>query len=248
MLSRGMLTVCLGILLGATVAFANEHGGGDEHGGGGHEAAPAAPEVIPEPEEVVDPSFNLIKITDNPDDILVPTQIFEQIFTEAKAHLVFVPVSVSLIEKNPGILKEPKLKIQFPRGGGAVDLSQFTTGKAGSFFVSFRYEPSAPKGAVKIFYVSRGRKRKLDGEVHGAGCKTFMDVTKGVLEFSKKGGLLVNTTRLRHLSVLGGHFVFATILGKEIHLSQVSFTDATHPEYFCDTKSKDRKDDAASSL
>jgi hypothetical protein len=247
MRTRQLLAVYfLGLMIVAQ-AFANEHGG-DEHGGGGHDAAPAAQVVAPEPEEELDPSFKNIKVTDNPEDIQIPSQIFEHLFSETKAHIVFVPVSVSLIEKNPGILKEPKIKVLFPRGGGAVDLSQFVSGKQGSYYIKFRFEPSAPVDTVKIYYVSQARKRKLDGEIHGAGCKTYMDITKGLARLSQKDGVLVNTTRFRDLSVLGGHFVFARVLNKEIHLSQISFGDSTHPEYFCETKRKEHKDEPAQSL
>jgi hypothetical protein len=46
----------------------------------------------------------------------------------------------------------------------------------------------------------------------------------------------VNKTRNRHLTLLGGTFVFSVNDGKQMRISQVTFTDSRNPEYFCGEK------------
>jgi hypothetical protein len=228
-----------------SVSGANEsHEGAHEH-----EVAPAHEETPAPDHESAPVDYTEMRIIDSPEEIKVPISLWNLLSEEARPTLIFVPVAVILTEKNPGVLKQSPVKIVFPRGGGAVDLAQFINNKQGSFYVKFEFEQDSPKEAQGfIFFVSQARKRKIDGEVFGSGCKKFMDIHKGLALASKSQGILVNTTRSRHLSVLGGNFIFASVLRKEIRLAQVSFKDSSHPEYFCGSLSEGNKSEHVESL
>lgn len=200
-----------------------------------HEA-PAAAEPETEMNPEMTPEEMGLKITDNPEDIKVPAQMWDLIGSEKKSQLIFVPVTLVLTEKNPGILKQSPTRLTFPRGGGEIDLSRFLTGRPGSFYVKFIFDPHKAKDSSKVFFVSQTRKRKIDGEVFGTGCKKFLEISHGLDKVSKGEGILVNTTRSRHVTVLGGSFVFASVQNRDIRLSQVTFKDSNHPEYFCEMK------------
>jgi hypothetical protein len=217
-------------------AFANESAPPPEHGdehGGGHEAKPETAAVFePPPKRDYLPAKE-IRITDNAEDIQVPSKVWDILFKDSKSHLLFDNINVLLRDKNSGVLKESPVRIQFPRGGGSIDLSQYTSGKQGSFYVSFEFNSDYPKENLKYFYVSRARKRRVDGEILGSGCNKVLEIHEGLMKLQEKDGLLVNTTRARHVSLLSGSFVFANIQAKDVKIAQISFTDSTHPDLIC---------------
>lgn len=189
-----------------------------------------------------------------PEDIRIPVKVWKQIEKYSKqtddisaappaeederfvnkASILFIPITVILRENNPEVLETEEVRISLPRGGGRVDLAQYLGRKPGSFFVRFEFPPESPLQNVQSFYVSQARKRKIDGEIHGAGCNKFMNITKYMASENAGAGIKVNTTRDRQSTVLGGHFIFAG--KKDIHtfLAQVSFVDSKNPQLFCD--------------
>ncbi len=147
----------------------------------------------------------------------------------------FSPLTVLLVEKNEGVLKDAKkIRIELPRGGGRIDLADYLSGESGSFFVSFEFSAPPDGQIVEAWYVSQARARRLDGEVWGAGCRHFFKVKDLVWRSWQSEGLKVNTTRFRHLSVLAGHFVFSTRSTPDILLSQVTFTDSRATHLLCE--------------
>jgi hypothetical protein len=141
-------------------------------------------------------------------------------------------MTVRLVEKTPGVLVEPEIEIKFSRGGGTVDLSQFVKNQQGTFTVSFDLSEMNDPEKFKAYFISRARKRKIEGEVWGAGCHKYMDIKAFALQSEKKkNGIEVNTTRNRHDSLLGGTFFFA--LGQQV--TQVTFVDSQQPQLFCDS-------------
>jgi hypothetical protein len=241
-----LIIIFLKVLLGLSLASANE---------GGHGGAAAAHDSKQESAHEGEPGDdrNLRRITETPDEIQVPSKIWDLLFKDSKAQLTFVPMQLELIEKNPGVLLEPKMQFAFPRGGGAIDLSRVLGKRQGSFYVRFKFETDLSSDTRKVFFVSQARQRRLEGELVGSGCRKFMEIQAGLERADKHGGLLVNTTRFRHLSVIGGSFVFAVNSSsgsqKEVRVSQVSFTDSRHSEYFCNRVSgKDMKNESSQSL
>ena len=85
------------------------------------------------------------------EDIKVPIQMWVDIETEpvglgekkAEASeedsglnrntILFSPVTVFLSEHNPDVLTHSEIRIELPRGGGKIDLSQYIGDSAGSF-------------------------------------------------------------------------------------------------------------------
>jgi hypothetical protein len=155
-------------------------------------------------------------------------------FEAGSGGALFVPVDVILTEKNPGVLSQSPIRIRLPRGGGAVDLAQYTTERQGSFFVRFEWPDQEGAGSIESWFVSKARKRKLGSEMWGAGCQSFFRITKGLAKAQSGEGLKVNTTRLRHLTVLGGHFIFSSRKSGQTSVSQVTFRDSRYPQYFCE--------------
>lgn len=147
---------------------------------------------------------------------------------------LFAPIDVILKEKNKGVLTNPEIRIRMPRGGGEIDLSRFMGSTAGSFFVNFEFPENEENYAPRVWFVSRARKRRIDREIWGAGCNKYFEITSGLAKMIKKeGGLKANTTRQRHLSVLGGTFLFNFKKDSQSYLTQVTFIDANSKQLFC---------------
>ena len=176
------------------------------------------------------------EFTENGPDVKIPLQIWEKFGAiGSKDTVSFVPIALRLKEKTSGVLTDPEIEIKFPRGGGQIDLAQFVKDQQGTFLVSFQFETATEKEKTLVYFVSRARKRKLDSEVWGAGCNRFMNLQDYFNSHQAKDGFEVNTTRNRHLSVIGGTFFFAQ--GPQI--SQVTFFDSRYPQLFCDSKQTD---------
>ena len=166
-------------------------------------------------------------------DVRIPSEIWKKIGgEEGKDTVTFSPLKVRLVEKTAGTLIEPEIEIHMPRGGGEIDLSQFVKNQTGTFQVYFVFEDEPDAEKFQAYFVSRARKRKIDGEVWGAGCNKYMDLKNFILKDAKKKGIEVNVTRNRHDTVLGGSFVFA-LASRQV--TQVTFTDSSQPHLFCGT-------------
>lgn len=174
----------------------------------------------------------VVEMSDPGADIRIPVQIWN-LFPPAggKETINFVPLKVRFVEKTEGLLNEPEIEFKFPRGGGEIDLAQFVKDQSGTFRVFFELEDLAPHDQMRAYFISRARKRKLEGEVWGAGCNKYMNIAKYIFGEGRTKGIEVNTNRNRHDSVLGGTFFFA--LGNQI--TQVTFKDSRQPHLFCDS-------------
>lgn len=194
-------------------------------------------------------SYSEIKVEDLANDIRIPTRAWDLLEGKAEEpaetgehesavtpnkEFVFAEIVVFLKEKNPGVLRSPAIKILLPRGGGEIDLADYMGISPGTFFVGFEFPEFTEATEKKVLFVSRARKRRVDEVVFGAGCNQFFDISKKFFEQMKSEGVKVNTTRERHLSVLGGTFLFSAIKGNTVYVSQVSFTDSKHTHLFCE--------------
>lgn len=188
--------------------------------------------------EMTHENFRSIKIDEIPQDFQVPSQLWDQIqhksAPDQEDTIIFLPISVNLKEKNPGILKSNELSIEFPRGGGLVDLSQWVTQENGTFFLKFDLSEFKSFEKVEAYFYSRARKRKVDDEVLGMGCNKFSRLSPPFLKLITTEGLAVNTTRNRHLTVIGGRWIFvARDLSNKIYISQVTIADSNEKDMFC---------------
>lgn len=185
-------------------------------------------------------------------DIKIPTKLWDEIEKIAKGEnqdaittsiddlastgldVHFTSIEVLLNEKNKGVLKHPSYKIKMPIGGGEIDLSTLMADKNGSFYLGFSLPSEYTDLDYKVFFVSRGKKRKIDNEVIGSGCNVYFELTKEFNKKMKKEGILVNTTRYRHISLLAGNFIFVAQKEKKTLLTQVQFTDSTNKALLCE--------------
>lgn len=203
--------------------------------------------------------FKTVKIEDLPEEVKIPTKAWNLLEFKSAAteehheaaereggehgegkkedgtkEILFAPVTVYLVEKNEGIVKGEAVKIELPKGGGDIDLSRYVTGNNGSFYVGFDFPEFADSTAQKVLFVSQARKRKIDDKVFGAGCNQILDITNKYMLAMKAEGLKVNTTRERHLSTLGGTFLFSAQKAGSVFVAQVSFKDSQYKNLFCE--------------
>lgn len=147
--------------------------------------------------------------------------------------IIFVPLKVELTQKNEGVLKAEKFVIELPRGGGQIDLSQWTTEENGTFYIKFSMSDVEKAEQQKVFFLSQARKRKIGDELLGMGCNKFVQLGQPYFKAMKEHGLALNTTRNRHLSVSGGRWIFVAQDHGKTYLSHVTITDTNQKELFC---------------
>ncbi|MGE3975588.1 MAG: hypothetical protein AB7F59_13765 [Bdellovibrionales bacterium] len=149
----------------------------------------------------------------------------------------FFPFSFYLNEKNKGVLKQGDHELIFEKGGGVVDLANFLTDQKGSFHVAVRPQLELDKNdKVMVFYLSNAKRLNIDGEVHGAGCTKYMDITNYFTERMKKEGILANTTSQRHVALLVGTYFFAASIKGKLYLSQLTIKDSRFKKLHCTWK------------
>ena len=182
----------------------------------------------------------VIQLQEHGADFKMPSEIWDEItgatFEEAaekNISLNYVASKVTLIEKNKDVLTDPVIQISLAKGGGTIDLSKYVTGRPGTFFVKFEFEGMEDHETFKSYFISNGKKRRLDNEIVGAGCNSYFNVSEFMSKKNPQEGLPVNTTRGRHVSVLAGHFIFSYQHAMQTYLSSVTFMDSANPELLC---------------
>ncbi len=149
----------------------------------------------------------------------------------------FLDVEISLRGSAPGVLSDHTV-FKLPRGGGEIDLKDYVKGSKGSFFMTFLAKRSNdPKHEVKdlhVYFLSEARERKIAGEKFGSGCRRYMDITDFIASTQSSGGLQLNATAQRYLSVVGGVFYFVEFNPeRRIYLSAVRMKDSRYPDLAC---------------
>lgn len=148
----------------------------------------------------------------------------------------FSEVIVHLVQKNEGVVEGEAVKIHLPKGGGTIDLSRYVTSQSGTFYIGFEYPAFETATAKKVVFVSRTRKRKIGGQIFGAGCNQILDITERFLLEMKGEGIKVNTTQERYISVVGGTFLFSAQTATDVLLAQVTFVNPQFQHLFCEEK------------
>lgn len=154
--------------------------------------------------------------------------------TVVKTGAVFAGIKVLLREKNAGVLRDKKVSIELPKGGGEIDLAKYMGEKKGTFFLNFDFPEMQDASFKKVIFVSESKRRKVEDEVIGSGCNVFYDLTNSITKNFDGQGIKLNTTKDRHASVIGGHFLFSAKKEGQTIVSRVSFTDSARPELFCE--------------
>lgn len=197
--------------------------------------------------------FEKIEVEKSAKEFKIPTELWDQIINDKKENpaeeakhgenkeekkeeapiLVWLPMKVQLSAVSEDILKNQNTEFEFSMGGGDIDFSKIVVGEKGSFFVKFLLDEFKEPSKVKVFFYSRAKKRKIEDDVYGAGCNVYYEITKKFINENAKQGIKTNITDNRHISIFGGHFIFASKIEGKIYLTQVSFKDSTKSEYYC---------------
>jgi len=197
----------------------------------------------------------VVEMPDISKDVFFPNKIWDVItgadFSKSVHNattMIFAPISVEMDEKTEGVLTSPHLRLQFPKGGGEIDLSHYVKGERGTFLLKFDFEGLPAGDDLNVFFVSRSKKRRIDDEIYGSGCGVFYDVKKDLVAMNSRGGLTLNVTHHRHVSALGGHFVFSYKKDKQTFVTEVSFVDSKWPTLFCENKPEEKHEAVSKGL
>lgn len=189
-------------------------------------------------------SINTIQVKEVAEDINLPLNLFKEFekelveeFKNLSPVFIFMPLQVQFTETHDGrgVLKDTAIQFNLEKGGGKVDLKEVVAGQ-GSFHMHFPAEqfPST-LDVAHLYYISQAPVKKIQGESFGMGCGKWIDLKDHFKKFTKQGVLKFNTTQMRHLQVLAGHYVFVLKQGNQIYLSQLTLVDSRFPDALCNS-------------
>lgn len=182
-------------------------------------------------------SFKEVEMSDAPKDQNIPTTMWDEIqgnSVDPTQSLRFLPVAIYFIEKTPGVIGGQNLKIRLGRGGGELDLARIVKPDHGTYILGMQLETDESLEDLKVFFLSRTKKRSFEGKLLGAGCSTYLDITEYFKKNIMISGVEVNTFKKRHVTLTGGTFIFSFKKPGYHFLSQVTFTDSDSTALFCD--------------
>lgn len=187
-------------------------------------------------------AVSTVKVKEVAEDISLPLNLFkefekelEEEFKSVSPVFIFMPLQVQFKETHDGrgVLKDTAIQFDLDKGGGKVDLKEVVSGQ-GSFYMHFPAEQFASTMEIAhLYYISQAPVKKIQGEAFGLGCGKWIDLKDSFKKFTKPNTLKFNTTGLRHLHVLAGHYVFVLKQSNQIYLSQLTLTDSRSPEALC---------------
>lgn len=187
-------------------------------------------------------SVNTIQVKDVAEDISLPLNLFKEFekelaeeFKSVGPVFIFMPLQVRFSETHDGrgVLKDTALQFDLEKGGGKVDLKDVISGQ-GSFYMHFPLDQFASTlDLVHLYYISQSPVKKIQGESFGLGCGKWIDLKDSFKKLTKPNTIKLNTTELRHLHVLSGHYVFVLKQGNQVYLSQLTITDSRFPDDQC---------------
>lgn len=174
-------------------------------------------------------------------DARIPKQLWEKIEESDKEEKIvksknykLSSLKVTLQEKNFGVLKKPSTVFSLARGGNVFDMQDLVGVNRGTFYIKFDLSEELNDPGLKVYFISNSKKRRMGDEIIGSGCGRYFDLTKNFNSKFVKTPFPVNTTKERHLSTLGGTFLFVVKKEDQILLSQVTFTDSKMSHLLCE--------------
>jgi hypothetical protein len=192
------------------------------------------------------------EITDFPQEIKLPSVMWDLLeqkkLIDAKGKIVanpeistkfeqnvFVGMVVHLREKTPGILGGKNYELKAMKSGMSLDLAHYIKMDKGTFIISFEPAYTLDSKTAQVLFLNQSIKRELAHQVLGGGCGKFYDITKAYLKDLRQGGIEVNVTDGRHVSLLAGTFFIRVSHETGVRaLTQLTITDSNHPELLCD--------------
>ncbi len=148
----------------------------------------------------------------------------------------FIPLKLGL-ELKPGRIGalDSRHMIHTPVFGGRVDLASYIKRGQGSFFIQVSL--SDLRGEIpeinKVYFVSHTKKFDSEERPNGLGCDKFFDVTTFVATKMMDAALEVFVNDLRHLTLLGGTFLFVAKVDGGEALGALHIVDSRFPERQC---------------
>ena len=144
-------------------------------------------------------------------------------------------VYVDLTQKRAAALNE-NVRVKPPFGGGVIDLKDFVTPLIGAFKVQlvFEKEGKVAPDNYRVYFVSRGKQRKIEKQTFGAGCGKYYDITSEFNRTLGASGLEVFTKDQRYLSVLAGTFVMVSFDKEKLFVGAITFEDSRYPQWQCE--------------
>lgn len=147
----------------------------------------------------------------------------------------YLDLQVYLWAKSELTISKP-VKFSLPRGGGGIDLRDYVKSRKGSFFIDFEVvrteKPDEPAQPLKVYYLSNAKRRVIAGEKFGAGCDTYMDISR-IVSHKMGNGIQVNATDERHVSALSGVYYFVSFQPERIYLAALHLEDSRFPQHVC---------------
>lgn len=185
-------------------------------------------------------AVQVVAVTEVPHDLQIPQSFIQIIESDLQIEskilnpvFNFVPLQVLFKEKSEHVLTSPKVRFDFPKGGGRIDLQNVVEG-TGSFYMSFPEEQFKNLPELEhLFYVSQAPKKLIATETFGVGCGQWIDLKTQFAALKKSDYLLLNSTGLRHLFVAAGHYVFVFRKLNQIYLTQVTLSDSKNINELC---------------
>jgi len=179
-------------------------------------------------------------------DVKVPRHLVQTLESEYRTFLTkngvsekeaikrkLLNMSADLTQKHPVALHENS-RVVTPLGGGVVDLSDYVTPLKGEFNlkINAKKEDGSEPSGLRVFYVSNGRARTVDGDGFGAGCNKYMEITS--FFHRKAKGFELYTAGQRYLSVMAGTFVAVVFEREALYVGSLTFTDSRYPDEMCE--------------
>ena len=124
-----------------------------------------------------------------------------------------------------------------PSGGGVIDLKDYVVDPSGSFGVQIITPKLAAADGkkMKVYYVSRAKKRTVLEKAYGSGCGRFGEISGLYKSQIGPKGLEVYAADQRYLSVVGGTFIFVISQPPDLRMGTITFTDSRYPDLACGT-------------
>lgn len=147
----------------------------------------------------------------------------------------FFAFHVYLTERTRGVLGGDSFELMYGKGGGVLDLKDFLKTSRGTFALGIR--PLLPEREqaeeLKVYFLSNSPRREREGAVYGAGCDTYLDITRFFKNAMSDEGFVVNVAGERHVGLLAGTLFLATSIKGRLYLSQLTVRDSRYKKLHC---------------
>lgn len=182
-----------------------------------------------------DADFEIVAVEPSAKLPKVPVVLWDDWMKTKPSAMDYGRLKAYLIEETPGVLGKKNYQVQFPQGGGELDLGDFLNSeKSGLWSLAIDVDHAEEKEAsLSVFFVSHGKRRKLSGQVFGSGCGRILEVTSYFKKSMRKNGFEVSSSGARDISAIGGDFFFVVRKAEKMWLSRLTISDRYRSKYLC---------------